>query len=122
MYMSTKKGRYIDKFLKKADSTLHDGVKSADKILDEAVELGGAAAKQVAKTSKEIHDKAKQEGPKLQKQGMKTINDNLSRVKNINSDAANDLALLEKLASLRDSGIINDDEFNEKKKKILDRI
>lgn len=120
--MSTKKGGYIGKFLKKADSTLHDGVKSADKILDDAVELGEATAKQAAKAGKEIHGKAKQEGPKLQKKGMKTINDKISRIRDMKSNPADDLALLEKLASLRDSGIINDDEFNEKKKKILDRI
>ncbi len=120
--MSTKKGGYIGKFLKKADSTLQDGVKSADKVLDDAVELGETAAKQAAKTGKEIHGKVKEEGPKLQKKGMKTINDGISRVKDMKSDTAEDLALLEKLASLRDSGIITDDEFDEKKKEILDRI
>lgn len=122
MHMSTKKGKYIEKLLKKADSTLQDGIKSADNIIDGAVELGAATAKQAANTGKEIHGRAKQDGPKLQEKGMKTINDGISRVKDIKSNTGDDLALLEKLASLRDSGIINDDEFNEKKKKILDRI
>ena len=38
--MGTKKGGYIEKLLKKADKALQEGVKKADEVLDDAVELG----------------------------------------------------------------------------------
>ena len=37
--MGNKKGGYIDKFLKKADKAIQEGVKKADEVLEEAVEL-----------------------------------------------------------------------------------
>ena len=120
--MSTKKGGYIDKFLKKADSALQNGVKSADKILEDAVEMGSMTARQASKASKEIHSRAKKEGTELQKRGIQKINAGVSRVSDAGSDPANDLDMLERLAGLRDAGILTDDEFNEKKKKILYRI
>jgi len=57
----TKKGGYIEKLLKKADKALQEGVKKADEVLDNAVELGIVTAKQASKTSKELRNKAKNE-------------------------------------------------------------
>ena len=49
--MKDKKGGYIDKFLKKADKAIQEGVKKADEALEEAVEFGSMTAKQAANTS-----------------------------------------------------------------------
>ena len=42
---STKKGGYIEKLLKKADKALQEGVKKADEVLDDAVDLGKQSAR-----------------------------------------------------------------------------
>ena len=43
---TSKKGGYIEKLLKKADKALQEGVKRADEVLDDAVELGKISAKE----------------------------------------------------------------------------
>ena len=42
---TSKKGGYIEKFLKKADNAIQDGIKKADEALEDAVELGVMTAK-----------------------------------------------------------------------------
>jgi len=117
-----KKGGYIEKFLKKADKALQEGVKKADEVLDDAVELGLMTAKQASKTSKELGNQAKKERKELQKRGLKKINEGISAAKNVTSNTKEDLEILKKLGKLRDNGIITEKEFQTKKKKILDRI
>jgi len=117
-----KKGGYIEKFLKKADKALQEGVKKADEVLDDAVELGAMTAKQASKTSKELRNQAKKERKALQKRGFKKINEGISAAKNVASNTKEDLEILKKLGKLRDNGIITEKEFQSKKKKILDRI
>ena len=70
---TAKKGGYIEKFLKKADMALQEGVKRADEVLDDAVEFGVMTAKQATKTSKEIRNQAKKEREALQKKGIEKI-------------------------------------------------
>ena len=118
----SKKGGYINKFLKRADKALQDGVKKADEILDDAVEFGEMTAKQAAKTSKELRNQAKKERIALQKRGTKKISEGISAAKKITSNTDEDLATLEKLGKLRKSGVITEREFQAKKKKILGRI
>ena len=118
----SKKGGYIEKFLKKADRALQEGVKKADGVLDNAVELGVMTAKQASKTSKELGNQAKKERVALQERGIKKIKEGISSAKNITSDASEDLETLKKLGKLRANGIITEKEFQAKKKKILDRI
>jgi polyhydroxyalkanoate synthesis regulator phasin len=117
-----KKGGYIEKFLKKADKALQEGVKKADEVLDDAVELGAMTAKQASKTSKELRNQAKKERKALQKRGLEKINEGISAAKNVASNTKEDLEILKKLGKLRDNGIITEKEFQSKKKKILDRI
>ena len=118
---STKKG-HIEKFLKKADKALQEGIKKADDILDDAVEFGELTAKQASKTSKEIRNQAKKERKELQKRGMKKITEGISVAKNVTSNTHDDLDILKKLGKLRKSEVITEKEFQAKKKKILDRI
>ena len=120
--MKDKKGGYIDKFLKKADKAIQEGVIKADGILDEAVEFGSMTAKQATKTSKELRNQAKKEGEALQKRGIKKINEGISTAKKVTSDAHDDLEILKKLGKLRKAEVITEKEFQTKKKKILDRI
>ena len=120
--MATKKGGYIEKFLKKADKAVQEGVKRADEILDDAVEFGTITAKQAAQASKEIRSQAKKERIELQKRGAKKISEGITAAKGIASTAEDDLELLEKLGKLRKSGVITEKEFQAKKKKILGRI
>ena len=120
--MKDKKGGYIDKFLKKADRAIQDGVKKADSVLEEAVELGSMTAKQASKTSKELRNQAKKESEALQKRGIKKLNEGIKTAKNVTSNTHDDLEILKKLGKLRKSDVITEKEFQAKKKKILDRI
>jgi len=117
-----KKGGYIEKLLKKADSALQEGVKKADQVLDNAVELGVMTAKQASKTSKELRKQAKKERDSLHERGMKKLNEGISAAKNVTSNTKDDLEILKKLGKLKDNGVITEKEFQAKKKKILDRI
>ena len=121
MRTGEKKG-YIEKFLKKADEAIQDGIKKADEAIEEAVEFGAMTAKQAAKTSKELRDQAKKEKNTLQKKGIKKINESILVAKNVTSNSQEDLEILEKLGELKKAGIITDKEFQAKKKKILERI
>ena len=118
----SKKGGYIEKFLKKADEALQEGVKKADEALEEAVEFGAMTAKQAAKTSKDLRSQAKKEKDTLQKKGIKKITDGISAARNITSNSQEDLEILEKLGELRKAKVITEAEFKVKKKKILERI
>jgi polyhydroxyalkanoate synthesis regulator phasin len=120
--MVDKKGGYIDKFLKKADKAIQEGVRKADEALEEAVEFGTMTAKQAAKTSKELHSQAKKESETLQKRGIAKINEGISTAKKVTSNTHDDLEILEKLGRLRKTDVITEEEFKAKKKKILDRI
>jgi len=121
--MSTaKKGRYIEKFLKKADKALQEGIKKADETLEDAVEFGAMTAKQAAKTSKELRNQAKKEREALQKKGIQKIEEGVLAAKKIGSDPEENLEILKKLGKLRKTGVITEKEFQVKKKKILDRI
>ena len=127
--MGSEKNGHIEKFLKKADNAIQEGIKKADEVLDDAVEFGVMTAKQASKTSKDIRKQAKKEREGLQKRGIKKITDGISAAKNITSNThevtsntQDDLEILKKLGKLRKSEIITEEEFQEKKKKILDRI
>ena len=120
--MVTKKGGYIEKFLKKADKAVQEGVKRADEILDDAVEFGTITAKQAAQTSKELRNQAKKERVALQKRGAEKISDGISAAKGIASNAEDDLKILEKLGELRKAGVITEREFQAKKKELLKRL
>ena len=117
-----RKEGHIEKFLKRADKALQEGIKKADEVLDDAVEFGAMTAKQAANTSKELRIQAKKERDELQKRGIKKITEGISAAKNVTSDTQEDLARLEKLGKLRKSGIITEKEFQAKKKVILGRI
>jgi DNA-binding TFAR19-related protein (PDSD5 family) len=121
--MATKKKTgFIEKFLKRADRAIDEGVKKADEILADAVEFGGMAAGQAKKTSFELRKKAETEGELLKKKGISRLNEGLLSAKGITSNVEQDLITLEKLGKLKKSGVITEKEFQEKKKKILARI
>ena len=120
--MAAKKAGYIEKFLKKADKALQDGVKRADEVLEDAVECGTMTAKQASQASKELRSQAKKEREELQKRGAKRISEGIAAAKSATSNTEEDLATLEKLGKLRKSGVITQKEFLAKKKKILGRI
>ena len=119
---TSKKGGYIDKFLKRADKAIQDGIKKADEALEDAVEFGTMTAKQATKTSKEIRIQAKKERDTLQKKGIAKINEGILNAKKVASNTDDDLKTLERLGKLKKSGVITEREFQAKKKKILDRI
>lgn len=121
--MATKKKvGYIERFLKKADKAIDDGVKRADEVLEDAVEFGTMTAKQAAKASKDIQLRAKKESEAIHKKGTKKIEEGLSAAKNATSNTEEDLVTLEKLGKLRKAGVLTEKEFQAKKKKILERI
>ena len=66
--MATKrKPGHIEKFLKRADKAIDEGVRKADEILDDAVEFGVMAAGQAKKTSKDLRKKAEKESEVIKK-------------------------------------------------------
>ena len=117
-----KKTGHIEKFLKRADKAIDEGIKKADEILDDAVEFGGMAAGQAKKTSFELRRKAEKESESLKKKGIAKLNEGLLAAKSATSNVEGDLKTLEKLGKLKESGVITEKEFQEKKKKILARI
>ena len=121
--MGTKrKTGHIEKFLKRADKAIDEGIKKADQVLDDAVEFGAMTAKKAAKTSKELRNQAKKERESLKKRGIEKFNEGILAAKSATSNVKEDLKTLERLGKLRESGIITEKEFQEKKKKILARI
>ena len=119
---SKKKSGYIEKFLKKADKAIDEGIKRADEVLEDAVEFGEMAASQAKKTSDELRKRASREGELLKAQGVKKINEGVSVARQVTSKVEQDLATLERLGKLKKEGIITEKEFQEKKKKLLSRI
>ena len=118
---SVKKG-HLEKFLKKADKAIQEGIKKADEILDDAVEFGAMTAKQASKTSKELRSQVKKERKALEKRGKDKISEGIIIAKNATTNTQDDLEILKKLGKLRKADILTEKEFQAKKKKILDRI
>ena len=119
---SKKRVGHIEKFLKRADKAIDEGIKKADEILDDAVEFGVMAAGQANKTSNELRKRAQQESKALKEKGSKKILEGVVAAKHVTASAEEDLKTLEKLGKLKKAGIITEKEFQEKKKKILARI
>jgi len=117
-----KKARYIERFLKKADEAIEEGIKRADEALEDAVEFGEMAATQAKKTSDEIRKRATKEKEEIKSKGIKKINEGIAAAKQATSKTEEDLATLEKLGKLRKAGVLTEKEFQQKKKKILERI
>jgi len=121
--MGTKRKKgHLERFLKRADKALEEGINKADEILDDAVEFGVMAASQAKKTSKEIRKKAEKESESLKKRGVSKLNEGILAAKKATSNIEEDLKTLERLGKLRKSGVLTEKEFQEKKKKILTRI
>ena len=118
---SVKKG-HLEKFLKKADKAIQEGIKKADEVLDDAVEFGAMTAKQASKTSKELRSQVKKERKALEKRGKDKIWEGIIIAKNATTNTQDDLEILKKLGKLRKADILTEKEFQAKKKKILDRI
>lgn len=127
------KGRYIERFLKKAAKTISEGIKNADKILEEsvvkadqtlnqAVKLGNLAATEAQKRSGQLHRQARIESMRLKSEGLKKINQGITTARQISQSRERDLEMLKKLDKLRKSGTITEREFQTKKKQILSRI
>lgn len=120
--MVSKKPGHIEKFLKRADKAIEEGIKHADEILDDAIEFGGVAATEAKIKSKELRKRAINEGIELKREGLKKLTDGISSAKRIMDTTQSDLDMLEQLGRLRKAKVITEKEFQEKKKKILDRI
>lgn len=74
------------------------------------------------KTSKELRNRAIKEKEEITTKGIKKINASIAAVKQAATKTGEELATLEKLGELRKAGILTEKEFQEKKKKILERI
>ena len=118
--MASKKHGYIKSFLNNATKTMDDaldqGIRKADGLLDEAVDLGKITADEAKRISKDVRKHAEEKGKKLK------IDKKVSAAKGIIHNKSNTLDVLAKLGELRTSGVITEEEFLEKKKKLLDQI
>ncbi len=83
-------------------------------------------ADMAAKTGAEIGKKAMEKGPgignQLKKQSLKSIEQSIAAARKSATSGDKNLEILKKLAELKTAGIINEQEFEAKKKEILDRI
>ncbi|CAI9831513.1 MAG: SHOCT domain-containing protein [Nitrosopumilus sp.] len=114
--------RRIEGLLKKADRALQEGIRKADRVIDDAEELGTITARQAARASRGIHARAKKEGDQIRSRAARDISKGVSAAKRMTTDTRDDLEALEVLGRLRKSKVITEKEFREKKKRILDRI
>ena len=126
MASKKKKSGYLSNFLKRADKAIDEaisqGVKRADEVLEDAVEFGKIASAEAQKQSKKIHKQATKESQKLKKESEKRILNGISSAKKISSNPEENLKLLEKLGKLREKGILTEKEFQQKKKKLLEKV
>ena len=85
--------------------------KKADELKDKSIELGKMAAREAEELGERIDD---------------AVDDGLDEVKKLkpkSSESKNEtIDLIERLAKLKEQGIINEKEFNAKKKDLLDKI
>lgn len=83
-------------------------------------------ADQAAKTGAELSKKAAERGPEfgksLKEQTFKAIEEGISSGRKAAASGDKNLELLRKLAELKGAGIISEEEFQTKKKEILERI
>lgn len=85
--------------------------KKADELKDKSIELGRMAAREAEEIGEKIDD-AVDDGF-----------DAAKKLKQKSSESKNDtIDLIERLAKLKEQGIINEKEFNAKKKDLLDKI
>lgn len=121
-----RKPGHIEKFLKRADKAIDEaisqGVRRADEILDDAVEFGKLAASEAEKKSRDLRKQAKAEAAKIKSAGEKELVKGISTARKLAASTNENLETLAKLDELRKAGIITEKEFQEKKRKILDRI
>ena len=85
--------------------------KKADDIRRQGIELGKIAAREAEEFGEKIDD---------------VVDDGWDEVKKLKPNSfesrSESIGLLERLAKLKEQGIINDKEFNAKKKDLLDKI
>lgn len=121
-----RKPGHIEKFLKRADKAIDEaisqGVRRADEILDDAVQFGKLAASEAEKKSRDLRKQAKVEAARIKSAGEKELVKGISTARKLASSTNENLETLAKLDELRKAGIITEKEFQEKKRKILDRI
>ena len=90
---------------------LENLAKKADELKDKSIELGKMAAKEAEEIGEKIDDAVDDSWDEVKKLKPKSYESK--------SDA---IDLIERLAKLKEQGIINEKEFNAKKKDLLDKI
>ncbi len=120
------RGGYIEKFLNRAnaaiDGAIDQGVKRADEILCDAVELGKITAGEAKRRSMMLKKQAQKESKKLKERGEKRLAESVDATKKMVIAKGDALDTLAKLGELRKAGIVTEKEFRAEKKKLLSRI
>ena len=83
----------------------------AGKARNKGLELGKIAAEEASRVGEDVA-----------KKGKKKIEKGISNAKKMASSSEQNIELLEKLADLKEKGIITQKEFDQKKKEILKKI
>ena len=90
---------------------LENIAKKADELKDKSIELGKMAAKEAEELGEKIDDAVDESWDEVKKLNPKSY------------ESKNDtIDLIERLAKLKEQGIISEKEFNAKKKDLLDKI
>lgn len=100
---------------------MRTGADAADNIIDSAVEIGGETIKQATKTGRELSTAAADEVAAAYKAGGEKMQEGMDEARRIVS-GARDMDTLEKLGKMWQAGIITDAEFQDAKRKILERL
>ncbi|MEM2759683.1 MAG: SHOCT domain-containing protein [Nitrososphaerales archaeon] len=98
------------------------GGSKKDTFLKKLKEKADAAAK----TGKVLGKKAIEKGPRIGKQlklkSLEALEESIEKTRKAATSAEKNIELLKKLAELKASGIISEEEFERKKREILTRI
>ena len=140
--IAERKDRILEDTIKKYDQTITRGKKIGQDTMEKIEETAKTGAEfiksqhyweSLKKSSQKIKEKGIEQEKKLKKQSPKLYRKIINgffyffeiivgRIKLGTQYGNSSLELLEKLARLKELGILTDEEFTKKKKKILDRI
>lgn len=96
--------------------------RKADGMINSASEAGKAAVGEARIVGKDITERMDKEAKSLQERGKSTIDGGVTQAKGLRSSTSDQITAIEQIYKLKEMGAITQEEYDEQKKKILDRI
>ena len=118
--------QHQEKFARNKVKVLDRQVAKKQTLSDLKIKKSGEFLMQAKKKGYDVNDSFLKKsgilGSELKKRAKSSIKKGITAGKTVRSSSEKNLIILEKLGKLRKSGVITEQEFQEKKKKILDKI